>query len=157
MRFRTLIEGVRDYAIFMLDPAGRVATWNAGAQQIMGYQAPEIIGEHLSTFYPPDGRERQLAEHELRTATTEGRFEDEDWRVRKDGSRFWASVILTAIRDPSGALLGFSKITRDLSERRKHETSLRQSEERVRLLVESVIDYAIITVDGEGFINSWNL
>jgi PAS domain S-box-containing protein len=157
MRFRTLIEGVRDYAIFMLDPAGRVATWNAGAQQIMGYQAPEIIGEHLSTFYPPDGRERQLAEHELRTATTDGRFEDEDWRVRKDGSRFWASVILTAIRDPSGALLGFSKITRDLSERRKHETSLRQSEERVRLLVESVIDYAIITVDGEGFINSWNL
>jgi PAS domain S-box-containing protein len=157
MRFRTLIEGVRDYAIFMLDPAGRVATWNAGAQQIMGYQAPEIIGEHLSTFYPPDGRERQLAEHELRTATTEGRFEDEDWRVRQDGSRFWASVILTAIRDPSGALLGFSKITRDLSERRKHETSLRQSEERVRLLVESVIDYAIITVDGEGFINSWNL
>jgi PAS domain S-box-containing protein len=156
-RFRTLIEGVRDYAIFMLDPAGRVATWNTGAQHIMGYRAAEIIGEHLSTFYPRDGRERDLADIELRTATTEGRFEDEGWRVRKDGSRFWASVILTAIRDGAGTLTGFTKITRDLSERREYENTLRQSEERVRLLVESVIDYAIITVDADGFINSWNL
>jgi PAS domain S-box-containing protein len=156
-RFRALIEGVRDYAIFMLDPAGRVTTWNVGAQQIMGYSAAEILGEHLSTFYPQDGRERELAAQELQTATLEGRFEDEGWRVRQDGSRFWASVILTAIRDPHGTLLGFSKITRDLSERRLHENSLRQSEERVRLLVENVIDYAIITVDDDGLINSWNL
>jgi PAS domain S-box-containing protein len=156
-RFRALIEGVRDYAIFMLDPAGRVATWNVGAQQIMGYGSAEILGEHLSLFYPRDGRERELAENELRTATTEGRFEDEGWRVRRDGSRFWASVILTAIRDTNGSLLGFSKITRDLTERREYERTLRQSEERVRLLVENVIDYAIITVDGDGFINSWNM
>ena len=156
-RFRTLIEGVRDYAIFMLDPAGRVATWNVGAQQIMGYETAEILGEHLATFYPRDGRERDLAEQELRTATTEGRFEDESWRVRRDGSRFWASVILTAIRDSGGTLIGFSKITRDLTERREYERTLRQSEERVRLLVENVIDYAIITVDEDGFINSWNM
>jgi PAS domain S-box-containing protein len=156
-RFRSLIEGVRDYAIFMLDPAGRVTTWNVGAQQIMGYSTAEILGEHLSAFYPRDGRERELAENELHTATTEGRFEDEGWRVRQDGTRFWASVILTAIRDSNGALIGFSKITRDLTERRKNENSLRHSEERVRLLVESVIDYAIITLDGDGFINSWNL
>jgi PAS domain S-box-containing protein len=156
-RFRALIEGVRDYAIFMLDPAGRVATWNVGAQQILGYDSAEILGEHLAAFYPRDGLEREHAEHELRTATTEGRFEDEGWRVRRDGTRFWANVILTAIRDPSGALVGFTKITRDLSERREYENSLRHSEERVRLLIESVIDYAIITIDSEGFINSWNL
>ena len=156
-RFRSLIEGVRDYAIFMLDTDGRVTTWNAGAQHIMGYDAIEAIGEHLSTFYPQDGRQRELAEVELSTATTEGRFEDEGWRVRKDGSRFWASVILTAVRNTNGVLVGFSKITRDLTERRKHESSLRQSEERVRLLVESVIDYSIITVDEQGFVNSWNL
>jgi PAS domain S-box-containing protein len=156
-RFRSLVEGVRDYAIFMLDTEGRVTTWNAGAQHIMGYDAVEAIGEHLSTFYPQDGRQRDLAELELQTAMIEGRFEDEGWRVRKDGSRFWASVILTAVRNPTGVLVGFSKITRDLTERRKHESTLRESEERIRLLVESVIDYSIITVDEDGFVNSWNL
>jgi PAS domain S-box-containing protein len=156
-RFRALIEGVRDYAIFMLDPAGRVTTWNVGAQQILGYDSTEILGEHLSAFYPRDGHEREHAEHELRTATTEGRFEDEGWRARRDGTRFWANVILTSIRDPAGTLIGFTKITRDLSERREYENSLRHSEERVRLLIESVIDYAIITIDSDGFINSWNL
>jgi PAS domain S-box-containing protein len=155
-RFRALIEGVRDYAIFMLDPNGVVTTWNAGAQQIMGYETRQILGEHLSTFYPQDGHETELASRELQTATIEGRFEDEGWRLRKDGSRFWASVILTAIRDTAGNLLGFSKITRDLSDRRKQETILRQSEERFRLLVENVIDYAIVTVNDEGVITSWN-
>jgi PAS domain S-box-containing protein len=155
-RFRALIEGVRDYAIFMLDEEGCVATWNAGAQQIMGYTTDEILGTHLSRLYPPGPRREELAERELTTATLEGRFEDEDWRVRKDGSRFWANVVLTAIRDSTGRLLGFSKITRDLTERRKYETHLRESEERFRLLVESVVDYAIITVAADGFIASWN-
>ena len=106
-RFRALVEGVRDYAIFMLDPDGRVATWNAGAEQILGYDASEIIGEHFSTFYPA-GRHASAscAEHELQTATIDGRFEDEGWRVRKDGTRFWANVVLTAIRDANGKLLG---------------------------------------------------
>ncbi len=156
-RFRALVEGVRDYAIFMLDTEGCVATWNAGAAQIMGYDIATVLGQHLSLFYPRDGRQREYAEKELRTATAEGRFEDEGWRVRKDGSRFWASVVLTAIRDVNGNLMGFSKITRDLSERREYENSLRESEARFRVLVDSVIDYAIITINDEGFINSWNM
>jgi PAS domain S-box-containing protein len=155
-RFRALIEGVRDYAIIMLDPDGQVATWNAGAQHILGYDSHQIIGKPLSTFYPPGSSRRELAEREMRTATLEGRFEDEGWRVRKDGSRFWASAVLTAIRDTNGNLIGFSKITRDLTERREYESHLRQSEERFRLLVESVVDYAIVTVDGDGYISSWN-
>jgi PAS domain S-box-containing protein len=156
-RFRSLVEGVRDYAIFMLDTAGCVTSWNAGAAQIMGYDAVSVLGEHISLFYPRDGRQQELAATEIRTATEEGRFEDEGWRMRKDGSRFWASVVLTAIRDVNGNLVGFSKITRDLTERRVHENSLRESEARFRVLVDSVVDYAIITVDEEGFINSWNL
>ncbi len=155
-RFRTLVQGVKDYAIFMLNPDGTVATWNEGAQRIKGYTAEEIIGSHFSKFYPRDALERRFPEHELSTATTEGRFEDEGWRVRKDGSLFWANVVITALRDESGRLVGFSKITRDLTERRRHENILRASEERFRLLVEGVIDYAIIMIDREGFITSWN-
>ncbi len=155
-RFRTLVQGVRDYAIFMLNPDGTVATWNEGAQRIKGYTAAEIIGSHFSRFYPREALERRFPEHELATATTEGRFEDEGWRVRKDGSLFWANVVITALRDESGRLVGFSKITRDLTERRRHENILRASEERFRLLVEGVIDYAIIMIDREGFITSWN-
>ena len=155
-RFRTLVEGVRDYAIFLLDPKGHVATWNAGATQIMGYTAAEVMGKHLFTFYPQDGREHVLAAQELETATIDGRFEEEGWRMRKDGSRFWANVVLTAIRDVNGNMMGFSKITRDLTERREHENAVRASEERFRLLVESVVDYAIITVDGSGTISGWN-
>jgi PAS domain S-box-containing protein len=151
------VEGVRDYAIFMLDTSGCVTSWNAGAAQIMGYDTASVIGEHISLFYPRDGRQHELAATEIRTATEEGRFEDEGWRVRKDGSRFWANVVLTAIRDVNGKLVGFSKITRDLTERRAHETSLRESEARFRVLVDSVVDYAIITIEEEGFINSWNL
>jgi PAS domain S-box-containing protein len=155
-RFRALVQNVRDYAIFMLDPDGRVATWNEGAQHIKGYAANEIIGQHFSRFYPPDALARGLPALELKTATTEGRFEEEGWRLRKDGSRFWASVVLTAIRDAHGELLGFTKITRDLTERRRHEQELRASEEKFRMLVEGVIDYAIITLDRDGFITSWN-
>jgi PAS domain S-box-containing protein len=155
-RFRALVQNVRDYAIFMLDPDGRVATWNEGAQRITGWSANEIIGQHLSRFYPPEAPARNLPAHELKTATTDGRFEDEGWRLRKDGTRFWANVVLTAIRDARGQLLGFTKITRDLTERRRHEQELRSSEARFRMLVEGVVDYAIITLDRDGFITSWN-
>jgi PAS domain S-box-containing protein len=155
-RFRTLIEGVRDYAIFMLDPDGHVTTWNAGAQQILGYDSREILGRHLADFYPPGSSRGSLAEREIQAATLEGHYEDEGWRVKKDGTRFWANAVLTAIRDSSGQLQGFSKIIRDLTERREYETHLRESQERFRLLVESVIDYAIVAIDAEGFINSWN-
>jgi PAS domain S-box-containing protein len=140
----------------MLNPQGIVETWNAGAAQIKGYSANEIIGCHFSVFYPPDAIKRGLPDTELRGAMMQGRFEDEGWRLRKDGSRFWANVIITAVRNASGHLIGFSKITRDLTERRRHEDELRKSEERFRLLVDGVTEYAIMTLDSEGFVTSWN-
>src|SRR5687767_10198440 len=139
--FRVLVDSVRDYGIFLLDPDGYVQTWNAGAARIKGYAAGEIIGRHFSTFYPPDAIARGWPEEELRRARAEGRFEDEGWRVRKDGSRFWANVIITALHARDGTLRGFAKVTRDLTERRLQEETLRRSEERFRLLVEGVRDY----------------
>jgi formate hydrogenlyase transcriptional activator len=123
-RFRLLVEGARDYAIFMLDPQGRVATWNVGAERIKGYRAEEIIGEHFSKFYPAEMVERGKPEHELEVAAAEGRFEDEGWRIRKDGSRFWANVIITALRGPDDQILGFAKVTRDFTDRKSAEESL---------------------------------
>ncbi|HEX7450357.1 MAG TPA: PAS domain S-box protein [Pirellulales bacterium] len=120
-RFRLLVEGTQDYAIFMLDPQGNIASWNTGAQRIKGYRAEEIIGRHFSSFYPREAVERGWPDEELRRAAADGRFEDEGWRVRKDGTQFWANVIITALRDKAGALRGFSKITRDLTERRQLE------------------------------------
>jgi PAS domain S-box-containing protein len=155
-RFRLLVEGVTDYAIFMLDPQGQVLTWNTGAARIKGYEANEIIGQHFSKFYPPAALHRHLPEHELQVAGAEGRFEDEGWRIRKDGTRFWANVVITAIRDDSGALRGFAKVTRDLTQRREHEEALRRSEERFRLLVEGVSDYAIFMLDPNGYVMTWN-
>jgi PAS domain S-box-containing protein len=119
--FRLLVESVRDYAIFMLDSTGRVSTWNAGAQRIKGYRSDEIIGRHFSTFYPPEVVATGLCERELEVAASDGRFEDEGWRVRKDGSRFWANVVISAVRNPRGELVGFSKVTRDLTERKQVE------------------------------------
>jgi PAS domain S-box-containing protein len=155
-RFRSLLEDVRDYAIFTLDPQGIVTSWNAGARHIKGYEAHQIIGTHFSRFYPREAVERRWPEHELAVARLDGRFEDEGWRVRADGSRFWANVVITAARDSRGALVGFSKITRDLTERRRHEESLRQSEERLRLLIDGVQDYAIFMLDASGMVSSWN-
>ena len=155
-RFRTLIEGVQDYAIFMLDSSGCVTTWNTGAEKLKGYAAEEIIGSHFSRFYPPDAIERGWPDHELRMAEMDGRFEDEGWRIRKDGSRFWASVVITALRDNDGALIGFSKITRDLTERKQVERRLAESEEQLRLLVQGITDYAILMLDATGVVTSWN-
>jgi len=154
--FRLLVESIKDYAIFMLDPEGRVVTWNRGAEAIKGYRAEEIVGKHFSRFYAPEDIEARKPDRELETATTTGRCEDEGWRVRKDGSRFWASVVITAVRDGRGKLQGFVKVTRDLSERRRVEEKLRRSEERSRQLVDSVKDYAIILLDTEGRVISWN-
>lgn len=139
--FRLLVESVKDYAIFLLDPDGRVATWNEGAERIKGYKANEIIGEHFSVFYPPEARESKWPDRELEIASKEGRFGDEGLRVKKDGSTFWASVTITPLRDHSGELRGFSKVTRDLTERRALEERTRQLNkelrERVTQLVES--------------------
>jgi PAS domain S-box-containing protein len=154
--FKLLVDRVRDYALFVLDPEGRVMSWNAGARKIKGYEADEIIGQHFSVFYAPEAIARHWPSHELQMATMQGRFEDEGWRIKKDGSRFWANVVITALRDEDGHLLGFSKITRDLTDRRRREEVLRQSEERLRLLIEGVVDYAIFMLDPDGIITSWN-
>jgi len=152
-----LIErNVRDYAIFMLDPDGHVLTWNVGAQRIKGYRADEIIGRHFSVFYPPEDVALAKPERELAVARVEGRVEDEDWRVRKDGSRFWANVVITALYDDEGLLRGFAKVTRDMTERRAAEEALRESEERFRLLVQDVTEYAIFMLDATGHVVSWN-
>ena len=153
---RLLVDSVQDYAIFALDPAGNVLSWNAGAERLKGYRPDEIIGRHFSLFYPPDANLAGKPEWELQTARREGRVEDEGWRIRKDGSRFWANVIITALRDPAGTLVGFAKVTRDLTERRRAEEELRDSEERFRLLVEGVRDYAIFMLDPDGSVASWN-
>jgi PAS domain S-box-containing protein len=155
-RFRLLVQSVRDYAIFLLDPKGRIASWNEGAQLIKGYRPDEIIGRHFSVFYPSEAVETGFPQYELEVAAATGRFEDEGWRIRKDGSRFWANVVITALRDETGDLVGFAKVTRDLTERRRAENQLRESEERFRLLVQSVMDYAIFMLDPEGRIASWN-
>jgi PAS domain S-box-containing protein len=154
--FRILVESVRDYAIFLLTPDGRVASWNAGAEAIKGYSAAEIIGEHMSRFYPADAADREWPTTELRLARERGRFEDENWRVRKDGSLFWANVIITALYHPDGSVRGYAKITRDLTERLRHEESLRSSEERLRLLIDGASEHAIFMLDADGYIASWN-
>jgi PAS domain S-box-containing protein len=156
-RFKLLVESVRDYAIFMLDPKGHVLTWNAGAERFKGYRAEEIVGQHFSRFYPPEEVARGLPEHELEVASKEGTFEDEGWRVKKDGSLFWANVVITAMRNADGELVGFAKVTRDLTRRRAHEEDLRRSEERFRLLVEGVSEYAIFMLDPNGRVSTWNM
>jgi PAS domain S-box-containing protein len=147
--FRLLVESVGDYAIFLLDPGGHVSSWNLGAERIKGYQPHEIIGKHFSIFYTPADLAKDKPALELRVASEVGRFEDEGWRVRKDGSRFWANVVITRLVDEEGLLIGFGKITRDLTERRNAEL-------RYRWLVEGVLDYAIYSMSPQGQVTSWN-
>jgi hypothetical protein len=155
-RFQLLIEAVTDYGIFLLDPDGHVMSWNTGAQKLKGWRREEIVGQHFSRFYPEDAVASGWPQEELRLTKLRGRFEDEGWRVRKDGTRFWANVVITALYGPMGELTGFAKITRDLTERRKHDEELRESEERFRLLVDGVRDYAIFMLSTEGIVQSWN-
>ncbi len=155
-RFELLVQSVTDYAIYLIDPAGVVASWNAGAERFKGYAPAAIIGRHFSVFFSDEDRASGLPSRAMATAEREGRFESEGWRVRQDGSRFWASVVIDPVRDSSGQLVGFATITRDLTERRATEEALRQSEERFRLLVESVTDYAIYLIDPGGIVTSWN-
>jgi len=154
--FRLLVDGVEDYAIFLLDPGGHVASWNAGAQQIKGYTEGEILGQHFSVFYRDEDVRAKHPQYELEVARKKGHYREEGWRVRKDGSLFWASVAINAVYDPPGTLSGFLKITRDLTQRRQEEEELRVSEERFRLLVESVREYAIFMLDPEGRVATWN-
>jgi len=155
-RYRLLVESVRDYAIYMLDPTGVVTSWNRGAVRFKGYQAPEIIGQHFSIFYTEEDKRAGLPKRALDTATREGIFENEGWRVRKDGSQFWAHVVIDPILSEDGELFGFAKITRDLTERRHAAEALRRSEEQFRILVQGVTDYAIYMLDPQGRVTSWN-
>jgi formate hydrogenlyase transcriptional activator len=154
-RFRALVDAATDYAIFLLDAEGRVVTWNSGAERIKGYAPDEIIGHHFSRFYAPEDFELGKPAEHLKRAAETGRAEDEGWRVRKDGSRFWANVVITAIRGKDGGLLGFAKVTRDFTERKRAEEAIRESEKRFRTLFESSPD-AIIVTDKEGKIAEVN-
>jgi PAS domain S-box-containing protein len=156
-RYRLLIEAVVDYAIYMLDRDGVIASWNPGAQRFKGFAASEVIGSHFSRFYTENDRRAGLPGRALETAAREGKFEGEGWRVRKDGTRFWAHVVIDPIRAPSGDLIGFVKITRDLSERIAADDALRKSDDQFRRLVQSVTDYAIYMLDANGRVSSWNV
>ncbi|WP_176060893.1 PAS domain S-box protein [Paraburkholderia sp. BCC1876] len=151
-----LVQAIEDYAIFLLDATGHIVSWSAGAQKLKGYTETEIIGEHFSRFYTAEAVARGWPAYELQQASLTGRFEDEGWRVRKDGTTFWSNVVITAIRDQHGKVTGFAKITRDLTAQRAYLEALRQSEERFRLLVDSVKDYAIFMLDPDGNVISWN-
>ncbi len=153
--YELLIRSVVDYAIFMLDPEGRVVSWNPGAERIKGYTAEEIVGQHFSRFYTAEDRAAGLPAQALRTAAETGRFNAESWRVRKGGTRFWAMVVIDAIRE-NGVLVGFAKITRDMTEQRNAQLAILQSERQFRLLVQGVTDYALFMLDPEGRVTNWN-
>jgi PAS domain S-box-containing protein len=155
-RYRMLVEAVTDYAIYMLDPNGIITSWNPGAKRFKGYEEAEIIGESFSRFYSAEDQKAGLPRRALETAAREGKFENEGWRVRKDGTRFWAYVVIDAIRDNDGQLVGFAKITRDLTERMEAAAALHASQEQFRLLVQGVTDYAIFLLSPEGNVSSWN-
>ena len=156
-RFRLLVESVQDYAIFMVDPEGCVSTWNPGAQRINRYSAVEIVGQNFSQFYTDEDKRAGRPRWDLDCARVQGRIEDEGWRVRKGGARFWAFAVITAMRDVKGRLIGFAIVTRDLTERKQAEEKLRASEEQFRLLVDGVDEYAIYLLDPMGNVASWNV
>jgi PAS domain S-box-containing protein len=155
-RLGLFIASVTDYAIYMLSPEGRVVSWNKGAERFKGYRAHEIIGEHFSRFYTDEDRAQGVPERALQMARDTGKFETEGWRVRKDGTRFWASVVIDPIRDESGELVGFAKITRDVTDKKAANEALRESEQRFRMLVQGVTDYAIYMLSPTGEITNWN-
>jgi PAS domain S-box-containing protein len=154
--FRLLVQSIVDYAIYMLDPKGIVTSWNAGAERIKGFQTEEIVGQHFSKFYTEEDRKAGMPEKVLETARREGKFAGEGWRVRKDGSRFWASVVVDRINDEQGKLIGFAKITRDMTEQREAARALLEAERRFRILIQGVTDYAIYMLDPEGRVTNWN-
>jgi PAS domain S-box-containing protein len=154
--FKLLVQSIVDYAIYMLDPEGYVTSWNSGAERIKGFHTEEIVGKHFSAFYTPEDRESGMPQKVLETARREGRFEGEGWRVRKDGSRFWANVVVDRINDEHGNLIGFAKITRDMTEKRQAQDALLEAERRFRILVQGVTDYAIYMLDSEGRVTNWN-
>ncbi|MDM0035824.1 PAS domain S-box protein [Variovorax sp. J22P271] len=155
-RYRLLVDAVVDYAIYMLNPDGIVVSWNSGAERLKGFTASEIIGRHFSTFYLPEDVRNGMPAHALAAARQEGRFEAQGWRVCKDGRRFWAQVVVRPIRAPGGELIGYAKVTRDLSERKAAEDALMKSEEQFSLLVQAVTDYAIFMLDANGIVTNWN-
>ena len=155
-RFELLVDAVTDYAIYLLDRDGYVASWNRGAQRFKGYAPEEIMGQHFSVFYTPEDRATGLPQRALRIAAEEGKFEQEGWRVRKDGTRFWTSVVIDPVRDPSGELIGYAKVTRDITDKLEAVKKLRESEQRFRLLIQGVRDYAIYMLDPDGHITNWN-
>jgi PAS domain S-box-containing protein len=156
-RFQYLVSGISDYAIYMIDPAGFVSSWNAGAQRFKGYLAHEALGQHFSRFHTQEDRAAGLPARALAVALAEGKFEAEGWRVRKDGTRFWAHVVIDPIYDEESTLLGYAKITRDITERKEAEDALRESEQRFRLLVQGVTDYAIYMLSPQGVVSNWNV
>jgi PAS domain S-box-containing protein len=154
--FRLLVQSIVDYAIYMLDAEGRVTSWNPGAERIKGFAEDEIAGRHFSTFYIEEDRAAGVPDKALATARREGKYEAEGWRVRKDGSRFWAMVVIDAIKDESGKVVGFAKITRDMTEKRAAQQALLEAERHFRILVQGVTDYAIYMLDPNGRVSSWN-
>ena len=155
-RLQLLIDAIVDYAIYMIDVDGTVRSWNSGAERLKGYSADEIIGKSFSSFYSPEDRAKGLPQTALRIAAETGRFSSEGWRVRKDGSRFWAFVVVDAIRDEQGQVIGFAKVTRDITERQQAHNELLESERRYRRLIEAVVDYAIFQLDPAGNVTTWN-
>ena len=151
-----LVDAIQDYGLMVLSPKGEIRSWNRGATRVFGYSADEVIGTNFALFYPPDDVAKGKPATELEVAERDGRIEDEGWRIRKDGARFWVNTIITALRDESGALIGFGKVTRDLTERREADERLRRSEEMLRLLVDAVEDYALMSLSPTGEIRSWN-